>query len=173
MDDSKKGLTSDMKLCCTCRRSKPLKDFWKSHRRCKECQREAIKASVARRRRLEPPLEKKCPQCQKRKASEQFYRSAGRHDGLNPWCKDCTKMHHQQSYRENPARHRGYSLKRYGADAPLRYQQLYELQNGRCAGETDAKMRIRLRTKLCESAIEVRVRGRASGGRCVAARKLK
>jgi hypothetical protein len=123
----------EVKRCCTCGCSKPLNDFWKSQRRCKECQRKAIKQSIARRRTSELPNEKRCPQCGQVKPSNQFYRSAGRHDGLNPWCIACTKSRHQQSYKENPTRHRGYSLKRYGAEAPQQYKRLYELQNGRCA----------------------------------------
>ena len=125
--------SAELKRCCTCKATKPGGEFWKSQHRCKDCQRKAQRKSAALGHLRGPPVEKRCPQCGQTKPSNQYYRSRGRTDGLNPWCIACTNLRHQQSYRENPARHRGYSLKRYSADAPARYKELYKLQGGRCA----------------------------------------
>lgn len=133
------GAKEETKKCCSCGHWKSRKNYWRNcrtadglQRRCKHCQRQAIKESVARRRAAGLPSHKRCPQCGETKPSNEFYRSAGRGDGLNPWCKSCTSQYHRRSFKQNPRRYRGYNLKRYGMRAED-YDHLRELQDGKCA----------------------------------------
>lgn len=83
---------------------------------------------------------KTCSKCRVEKSVTAFYRRRARNGGygLQAHCKDCQNASAREWQRTNPARVKVHDRRRalrarYGDDAVIRYDVLYDRQLGRCA----------------------------------------
>lgn len=83
---------------------------------------------------------KECSRCKQTQPLGNFYRRKERRGGwgVQSWCKDCTREAKREWDAQNPDKVRAMNKKartraRYGHDALVRHDLLWEAQQGRCA----------------------------------------
>ena len=82
-------------------------------------------------------MEKKCTKCGEVKQETDFYKT-GRKTDKNPnnrhsVCKECTKARLKVSASQSPERKRELHLRRYYGITPEEYDEMLEMQSGKCA----------------------------------------
>lgn len=149
----------DTKECRTCGAVKSFDLFPKSpnHKdkrgvHCKTCDGARLKARSERIKQAPKvtPASKRCPQCRTVKPAGEFGRHNSRVDGLSFYCKACERESSRRRRLENPelAERNRARLRELYADQPryldyvyrnkfgitwARYQEMLEVQDGKCA----------------------------------------
>lgn len=91
---------------------------------------------------------KRCGKCQVFLDLDKFYKNSKKKDGLSEWCKSCHKVYNKARYVYDAEATRQKHLQRAYKLTKEQYQELFDLQEGKCASCGNPETAIDPRTKV-------------------------